>query len=241
MKWYIPKEHGAWAMLIVPYWIGATISGVQWIHVIFFLGIFSIYFAQAPLLTYIRNPKHKDVWASFAIYAVIGLSIMLPIMIMEPALLVIGICILPLFCINLLFAKLKKERLFINDLVAIIALSSLLLLAYRLTEPSLSLESFTYVLITILFYTGSVFHVKSLIREKNNSLFQRWSIVYHIAIIPLSFALQWYGAAITFSISLGKTIFVPTKCLQRPIHIGVVEVINSVVFFIIIVSVYFTW
>src|SRR5690554_5976566 len=124
MKWYIPREHGAWAMLIIPYWIGAAISGIQLSHLIFFVGLLSIYFAQAPLLTYVRNSKHKDVWPSFIIYVIIGSAFTFPYILMNMGLLWISLCIIPLFFINIYFAKTKKERLFINDLVAIIALSS---------------------------------------------------------------------------------------------------------------------
>ncbi|MDQ0255424.1 magnesium-transporting ATPase (P-type) [Evansella vedderi] len=235
MKWYIPREHGAWAMLIVPYWIGASISGVQWSHLLFFIGLFALYFAQAPLLTYIRNPKNKDVWPSFFAYISIGSIIIIPFFLTNFSLLWISLSILPLFMINLVFAKLKKERWFINDLIAIIALSSLLLLAYRLTEPAIHFEAYKYVLLNVLFFTGSVFHVKSLIREKNNKMFQRTSIFYHIMVVIFTAVLQLFGAALTFLLSLLKTLYVPKSYLKRPLQIGVVEIINSVLFFLLVI------
>ncbi|MCD8510193.1 MAG: YwiC-like family protein [Bacillus sp. (in: Bacteria)] len=195
MKWYIPREHGAWAMLIVPYWIGAAISGVHWTHIVFFIGLFAIYCAQAPLLTYIRNPKNTDVWPSFFIYVAIGLAIVLPFIFTNLTLLWISLGIAPFFMLNLLFARLKKERWFINDLIAITALSALLLFAYGLTEPAIQSEAYIYTLINILFFTGSVFHVKSLIREKHNKTFHKASLMYHVAVVILTFALQWYGVS----------------------------------------------
>lgn len=239
MTWYIPREHGAWAMLIVPYWIGAAISGVHWTHILFFIGLFAIYCAQAPLLTYIRNPKNKDIWPSFFIYVGIGAAFVLPFIFTNLSLLWISLGILPLFMLNLLFAKLKKERWFINDFIAITALSSLLLLAYRLTEPSIQIEAYVYTAINILFFTGSVFHVKSLIREKNNKFFHKVSLFYHVIVVIVTFVLQWYGAALGLLVSLMKTLFVPKKYLMKPVQIGIVEIINSSLFFVFVVLSYY--
>ncbi|WP_078595289.1 YwiC-like family protein [Evansella clarkii] len=239
MKWYIPREHGAWAMLIVPYWIGAAISGLHWAHFVFFAGLFAAYFAQAPLLTYIRNPKHKDVWPSFFIYISAGLLLTVPFIINNPALLLIGLAILPLFLLNIYFARTKRERLFINDLIAIIALSSLLLMAYRLTEPALQLEAFFYLFVTVLFFTASVFHVKSLIREKKNQAFHKKSLIYHSLVVAVPLLMQLFFVSAAFLVSLLKTLFVPKKYLRRPMQIGIVEIVNSALFFIIIVGAYY--
>jgi hypothetical protein len=32
-KWIVPKQHGAWAMLIVPFLLGAYAGGFTWLHV----------------------------------------------------------------------------------------------------------------------------------------------------------------------------------------------------------------
>ncbi|SDZ01436.1 YwiC-like protein [Evansella caseinilytica] len=239
MKWYIPREHGAWAMLIVPYWTGAMISGFHWYHLLFFVGLFAIYFAQAPLLTYIRNKKHTDVWPSFSIYLAVGTLFILPFLFHNPGLFWIGLCIFPLFLLNIYFAKTKRERLFLNDFIAIVALSSLLLLAYRITEPALTSEAFLFLFINVLFFTASVFHVKSLIREKKNKQFHRQSLIYHIVIVLISFAMNWIGAGIAFIFTLLKTALLPKKYFARPIQIGVIEIINSALFFVIVITVYF--
>ncbi|PYZ93531.1 hypothetical protein CR194_10200 [Salipaludibacillus keqinensis] len=239
MKWYIPREHGAWAMFIVPYWIGASITGINLHHGIFFLGLLSIYFAQAPLLTYLRQPKHKDVWPSFIIYMICGSLFALPYIWIDPQLLVIGLFILPFFCVNLIFAKLKKERLFINDVVAITALSGLLLFSYRLGHGVITVEAFHYVIVTIAFFTGSVFHVKSLLREKGNVVFRKVSTTYHVVMVIVMTVASFYGAAVAFLVSLLKTLVLPKKYFQRPMQIGVIEIINSSVFFVAIIVGYY--
>lgn len=238
MKWYIPREHGAWAMVIVPYWVGAFISGVHWSHLLFFLGILSLYFAQAPLLTFVRNSKNTDVWPSFFVYVIIGLTFILPYLFSNGALLKIGLCIIPLFFINIYFAKTKRERLFINDFVAIVALSCLMLLAYRLTQPSLSAEIFLYLFIVIIFFTSTVFHVKSHIREKKNKRFHQYSLIYHLAIVVIAFIFQWFGAAAAFIINFVKTLL-PKNMFNSPKRIGIIEIVNSTLFFLLVVGAHY--
>ncbi|ADU31178.1 YwiC-like family protein [Evansella cellulosilytica] len=235
MKWYIPREHGAWAMLIVPYWIGAITSGFQWGHLLFFLGVFSFYFAQSPLLTYIRNTKKSDVWPSFIVYMIIGGMFTVPYVIIYPHILFIGSVIIALFACNVYFAKTKRERWFINDLIAIVALSSLLPIAHIISGNVLQGHVFTYLFLTVLYFTSSVFHVKSLIREKNNRLFHKWSFAYHIAIVIITIYLQYYLIAIVFIITFLKAIAFPKQLLKKPMNIGIVEIINSLLFFIFII------
>ncbi len=241
MKWYIPKEHGAWAMFIIPFWTGAAISGLSWHHLIFFIGLTALYFAQAPLLTFIRQPKHQDIWPSFLIYTGIGLSITVPYIVSEVYLIYIFLSILPLFLVNSLFAKLKKERFFINDLSAIVALSALLLSAYVIGSGELRAEAFHYMLLIIVFFVASVFHVKALIREKNNKPFKLVSLVYHIVITVLAFLTGWLMAGVVFLLTLGKTALIPKKYLSKPRQIGIVEIVNSAVFLVLLVSGYYVF
>jgi len=239
MKWYIPREHGAWAMLIVPYWLGVGLTGVSFHHVIFFLGLFSLYFAQAPLLTYLRQPKHQDVWPSFFVCVALGSVFLVPYFLADFSLLYIALIIFPFFFVNLVFAKIKKERLFINDLSAIIALSSFLLFSYQIGNHSLEIEAFYFMFIVIAFFVASVFHVKSLLRKKGNVTFQRVSVAYHLIMVAIMFVFVSNGAGLAFLLSLAKTTIFPKKYLKKPIQIGVVEIVNSCFFIIAVLLSYY--
>lgn len=232
MKWYIPREHGAWAMLIVPFWAAALAGGLSIHHLIFFTGVFSVYFAQAPLLTWVKNPSINDVWPSFSIYFVTGTLFTVPYLVMHPQLLGTALLIIPFFMLNILFAKLKKERWFINDLCAIAGLSGLGFLAWQLAGSQVTPEAILIVLFNFLFFTGSVFHVKGLIREKKNNRFKITGKAYHgLLIVFFSVYASWPLIA-TGLLTFLKTLLLHEKILDRPGKIGVVEIVNSVVFFI---------
>lgn len=229
-------EHGRCLLFL----IGSVLQSAVYIGLILcFLLVCLPFIVRKPHCSHIYVTQRIRMFGLlFFIYVAIGLAIVLPFIFTNLTLLWISLGIAPFFMLNLLFARLKKERWFINDLIAITALSALLLFAYGLTEPAIQSEAYIYTLINILFFTGSVFHVKSLIREKHNKTFHKASLMYHVAVVILTFALQWYGAALGLLVSLVKTLFVPKKYLMRPMQIGVVEIINSSLFFLFIVLFY---
>ncbi len=233
MKWFIPREHGAWAMLIVPYLLGMFSSKVTWLHLLFFVGIFAFYFASAPLLTFVRQPKLKNVVIpSFVIYISIGLIFTLPILYKMPKIAIIGLFIFPFFVLNIYFAKQKKERLFINDLMAITGLSFLVMIAYYIGVGLIDEKVIILMGINIIFFTASVFHVKTLIREKGNSNFLFASNIFHGLSILLFLMLGYPFVAIVFLVSSLKAWFMPKTKRHKPMQIGLIEIANSLVFVI---------
>ncbi|GEL06771.1 YwiC-like family protein [Salisediminibacterium halotolerans] len=239
MKWYFPREHGAWAMLVFPYWTGAVMAGVSMTHGLFFAGIFFVYLLQAPLLAKLRQAKRNDIWPSFLLYSFLGAVFLLPQFWRDPEVLALAMAALPFFFINMLFAKLKKERLLVNDLAAITGLSWLLVIAFYLGEGFISAAAVLYAGLYIFFFMASVFHVKSLIRERNNPSFHRISFVYYLLLPVGAVVLNLYAAAAAFFLTFIKAALIPSEQLRRPMQIGMIEMVNSIIFFVLILAGYF--
>ncbi|RXI98267.1 hypothetical protein DS745_18200 [Anaerobacillus alkaliphilus] len=234
MKWFIPREHGAWAMLIVPFMLGMFASGTTFLHFIFFIGVLAFYFSSGPLFAYIRKPKlNKEILPSLLIYVSIGLLFTVPLIYFTPKIFLISLFILPLFTLNIYFAKIKKERLFINDVIAITALSFLVIISYYLGLGVIDQKAIWLMLINIIFFTASVFHVKTLIREKGNIRFLWASHVFHGFTIILFLVIHPL-VAFAFLIGAMKTWFMPRDIRYKPIQIGLIEIANSVLFLVII-------
>ncbi len=233
MKWFIPREHGAWAMLIVPYLIGMFASEVTWLHLIFFIGILAFYFASAPLLTVVRQPKLKKIAVpSFFIYVTIGAIFTFPVLYLHPEIILISLFIIPFFLLNIVFAKLKKERLFFNDLCAIIALSFLVVISYYIGTGTIEAITFILMAINIIFFTASVFHVKTLIRENGNKKFLWKSNVFHGFTVIIFIIVGMPLISLLFLISSIKSWMMQKQKKYKPIQIGLIEIANSVIFVI---------
>ncbi|OIJ10157.1 hypothetical protein BKP35_13665 [Anaerobacillus arseniciselenatis] len=231
MKWFIPREHGAWAMLIVPYLIGMLATEVTLVHWFFFIGVLAFYFASAPLLTFVRQPKLlKTAVPSLFVYVLIGTIFTFPVLYLIPEIILISLFILPFFILNIVFAKLKKERLFINDLCAIIALSFLVVISYYIGSGTIEAITFILMTINIMFFTASVFHVKTLIRENGNKKFLMNSNVFHGFTVLIFVLLGMPMIALIFLISSLKAWMMPKQKRYKPVQIGLIEIANSVIF-----------
>ncbi|MDE5415909.1 YwiC-like family protein [Alkalihalobacterium chitinilyticum] len=235
MKLYIPREHGAWAMLIIPYLLGSLFSNTTWTHFIFFIGILSFYFATGPVLSYIRKPKlGKSVVPALLLYILIGSLFIIPVLIKYPFLLLLFLMISPCFLINMWFAKLKKERLFINDVIAIIGFSFLVMFAFYIGNGEIPSQAYFIMFLNISFFIGSVFHVKTFIRERGNKRFHKLSNFYHggLIIVPVLLGLPF--VALALAVSSIKTWIMPKKNI-KPITLGLIELGNSVAFVLLLV------
>ncbi|MFV8829879.1 YwiC-like family protein [Alkalihalobacterium sp. APHAB7] len=235
MKLFIPREHGAWAMLIIPYLLGALFSETKWLHLFFFIGILSFYFATGPLLSYIRRPKlGKEVLPALLLYILIGSFFVVPVLVIYPFLILLFLVISPFFGLNLWFAKQKKERLFVNDVVAIVGFSLLVLVAFYIGNGAIPLQAYFIMLLNVCFFIGSVFHVKTFIRERGNKRFQKLSNFYHggLIIVPMLLGLPF--VALALAVSSLKTWIMPKKPV-KPITLGIIEIGNSVAFVFLLV------
>lgn len=191
-----------------------------------------VYLAQAPLLTWIKQPVIKDVWPSFSFYLISGMMFIVPYLVMYPELLITGLFIMPFFLLNIRFAKLKKERLLINDACAIAGLSGLGYFAWQIGGEAVDVTAFSIVLFHFLFFLGSVFHVKGLIREKRNVRFKQVGKGYHTLLVLFFYVFASWSLFVVGLMTLLKTMLLNEEVLDRPVKIGVVEILNSVVFFV---------
>ena len=121
MKILLPKQHGAWAMLLIPFFLEMFSAGPTKWHTLLFIGWLFLYLATFPFIMLIRKKQvqlHRK-WS--IIYGSIAIISLLPLLFVKFTLLYFGLAMIPLFLINIYFAKQNNERAFINDLVAIIA------------------------------------------------------------------------------------------------------------------------
>ncbi|AHK39360.1 ywiC-like family protein [Bacillus anthracis] len=55
MKLVIPKQHGAWAMLVIPFLLSVILGKPTIYHIPLFIAWFFIYLATYPFLMYIKQ------------------------------------------------------------------------------------------------------------------------------------------------------------------------------------------
>lgn len=231
MKVLLPKQHGAWAMLIVPFWLGVVASGFVWKHIPFFIGWFLLYLSTYPMLLLFKGKKRSYYIKWTLIYVVPALLFLFVPLWHRPSLIFFGLAMVPFFLVNAYYSWKKNDRAFMNDLSAVIVFAIACLASSYLTAAEISWEAIIMFVASILFFIGCTFFVKTMVREKKNIVYKRMSWGYHI-VVPVIWLLagKWI-AAIAFLPSLFRAFYYYGKPLS-PKQVGILEIINTSLFFI---------
>lgn len=228
MKLLVPKQHGAWAMLIVPFGLGMAASQPVFSHIPLFLGWLLIYLSSYPLLMVLKKKQVPYHLKWFYLYFLAALVVLAVPILMYPKLILIGMSAVPFFFINVYYAKKNNERSLLNDLAAISILSMGAVAGYYIGAETIDIKALLPWTFSVLFFVGSTFFVKTLIREKRNPAFRWISWGYHFALILLFlfieplFAIAYVPSAIRAVWLYGKQL--------KPMQIGVAEIVNSAFF-----------
>ncbi|WP_462408969.1 YwiC-like family protein [Neobacillus sp. Marseille-QA0830] len=233
MKLFIPKQHGAWAMLIIPFWLGVMDGGFVWQHIPFFIGWFFLYLATYPLLFLFKRKKMRFYIKWSSIYLVLALAFLSFPLVKDPTIIYFGFAMIPFFVINAYFSSIKRDRAFLNDISAVVAFSMAGLASSYFGSGTITLHTILFSwLSSILFFIGSTFYVKTMIREKNNNKYKWISWIYHILVMIVTLVLGQLIVALAFLPSLTRAFLFYGRKLS-PKQIGIYEIINSAIFFII--------
>lgn len=236
-KGWVPQQHGAWAMMIVPFFLGLIeawhADAVGWGHVTLFpfwmLGYFTFNSASGWLKAAKRQkPKYvRPLIIYTALSAAFGIST-LALVGLRPLLWVLAF--LPLVLPALWLAGRRRERATIGGLITVAA-ASLMVPVARYLHPSPMDDWPRIVAITAVvfgYFFGTVLFVKTNIRERGHRGYLIASIVYHIVLLLATIALGWVGLIgwwwmPIMVVVLARTIAVPPMKLQ-PMPLGMIEV-----------------
>lgn len=234
MKLFMPKQHGAWAMLIIPFWLGVVASEFVWQHIPFFLGWMLLYLATYPMLLLFKRKKVEFHRKWTLIYLIPALVLLLFPLLLRPSIVFFGLAMLPFFAINAYFSSKNNDRALLNDFSAIAAFGIAGLATSYLPTGTINAETVLTFIASALFFIGSTFYVKTMIREKKNIVYKRISWTYHV-IVPVLFALSGYWiVAVAFLPSLVRAFYYYGKNYTMK-KIGVLEIVNAVIFFLLMV------
>src|SRR5689334_14888641 len=105
MKLFLPKQHGAWAMLIVPFWLGAIGGGFVWQHVPFFIGWVLLYLATYPMLLLFKRKKILFYTKWTFLYMVPAIIFLLFPFFKNQSIIYFGLLMIPFFVINAFYSS----------------------------------------------------------------------------------------------------------------------------------------
>ncbi|MCY8510831.1 YwiC-like family protein [Bacillus mojavensis] len=232
MKALIPKQHGAWAMLLIPFCLGTVKGGAVLWHIPLFLGWLFLYLAVYPVTLALKKKQINAYQKWIFYYSVPACSFLFAAVIHKPSFIWLAFSLLPLFLIHVYYARRKNERALLNDFAGVFFFCAGGLASCWLGTETLDGWAWFIFAQSSLFFIGSSFYVKSVIREKNNRGFAYWSWGYHLLLPLLSAAFGAGWAVLAFIPSSLRAWFFHGK--KWPVQtIGILEIVNACFFFAI--------
>lgn len=240
---WIPHQHGAWAMLAVPYAAGVLLGDhPTWAQLPLFAAWLLAYLAAFHAQQWLRlrrlsrNPRAaaRHVRPALVLGALLA-AVGLPLAVAYPWLLLAAAAMTPFLAINAWHARVNRERALLNGLAAVVPACGMLLVALRLGGGTLA-EGLAPALVCLLYFAGTVPYVKTMIRERKSAAYRRGSVAYHAAAL-LAAALLNPWLALPFAVYLARAAVLPGRGLKVPV-VGAVEVGCSLLLLGFVVAVY---
>jgi len=225
LRRFIPPQHGAWAMLLVPWLTGVLTAGFRWLHLPLLGAWLAGYLLSYYLLQAIKTRRPGRVRAQLWAYATPTLLLGGPVLALRPQLLWYAPAYAFLLAVNVAYAARRDERAVLNDLASV-AQSCLMVLVCATVADVPPDDVVSGFLAVTAYFVGTVPYVKTMIRERGSTGYYRASVAYHLIIFAVS---AWLRApvAILFALLLARAYAFP-KTRLTPKHVGMVEILACV-------------
>ena len=251
----LPREHGAWAILIGPIFVGllgAPVFSPAAAAALFVLGALAAFLIRSPLQALLAKPGDRRAWGWLAFYAALALGAFAPLI------LLIGCWKLLFFAVpsglllaeNLTANRSGRRFSAFNEGAGVLGLCLGAPAAYYAASFQLDARAWSLWLLCSAFFLGPIFYVKMAalqhraVADKSAlaalALMSRRSLVYHgltLAAVVLWAATGGVSAlvAIPFFAALIKTVLRGLRAPERVNFqsLGYAEVGYSILFVVV--------
>lgn len=232
---FLPPQHGAWAMLVVPYVAALLVAGATWVDLPLLGAWVSGYLLSYYALQALKSRRPRRYRDQLALYAALTLPLAALVVWARPAVLWYAPAYAALLSVNAWYAWRRRERALPNDLAAVAQSCLMVLLVAAVAGVGASAMTGVFAACA-LYFTGTAFYVKTMIRERHNPAYLRWSAGYHVAALGFS---VWLGPALTgfFVWALIRSWALPRRRLT-PKHVGLIEIGNCL---LLLAAIGLTW
>jgi hypothetical protein len=141
--------------------------------------------------------------------------------------------------VNAWYAWRRQERALLNDIASVA--QSCLMVFVTATVAGVGPDAVLVAFLAVLgYFTGTVFYVKTMIRERGSLAYRRASVAYHavaLAVMTWAAASGWAGTSggvlliVVFAWLLVRAWLLPSRPLS-PKQVGVIEIVNTVLLLI---------
>jgi hypothetical protein len=218
---FVPPQHGAWVMLLLPYVVGIAAAGFRIADLpllgAWLAGYLLSYFALLALKT--RRPqrfREQLVW-----YGCITAVLAVPVLVVAPQVLLLAPAYAVLLGVNAWYAHRRRERALLNDVASVVQ-SCLMVFVVAAVAGRAPREVMVPFLVVLLYLAGTVLYVKTMIRERGSRAYRHASVAYHAVALVVAATLGPMQAAV-FALLLARAWLLAGRPLS-PRQVGLAEI-----------------
>lgn len=233
---WLPRQHGAWAMLLVPFLLGVAASGPDAWQLVMAIAALTGYLTSATLQAWARARRPPEYRAPIRVYGTIFVVTGLILIAVFPPLVLSLLVVIPAAIIVFQGARPGTRRDLANSLAQV---AQVLVLVPATAYVSGSFDAdrvVAYTAVAAAYLVGTVLVVRSVLRERGNTAFVTVSVGFHAVVTTIAVVL--YPSAYAF-LAAGLTVrAIALPAVQRrvasegrtlrPIHVGMVEIAASI-------------
>lgn len=188
---WLPRQHGAWAMLLVPAVVGTVRGGFAGVQLVVALAALAAYGTANAAGLAVRARSRRRYLRPIMTYAGAATVFGVGAIALHPALLVWLSAYLPLGLLVGFLTWRRRERSLLNDAATILAACLLAAVMYQAGPRPSGLDTLTtfgewrvmaWVVVALFaYFFGTALYVKTVIRERTNPRYHHASVAYHAA------------------------------------------------------------
>ena len=201
-------------MLAAPLLVGVVGGGPHWLHLLLAVAWFIAFFAFNATGLWLKARRRPRYWPPVRAYALALAVVGIPLLAVDPQLLWWAPAFAPLLAVGLWCSWTRRDRSLLNDGATVLAACLMAVVAWQLGSfpYDAPAAAWTWAVVLWVYFFGTAFYVKTMIRERGNPAMLRASIGYHAAatFVALMIAqVRSYGAPSTTG-GPGDVVDLPT-------------------------------
>ncbi len=232
---WIPRQHGAWAMLLLPVLLGVAASSPgPWQLAVAGVAL-AAYLASTTAQTWSRNRRPPAYRLPIAVYGSVAAVLAGLLLVRFPEIALAGLVVVPTAIVVFRGAQPGTRRDFANSLLQVVQSLALVPVTAWVSGDWDLARVIAYTGVAAGYQLGVVLVVRSVLRERGNKAFARLSAGFHLALVvaaavllPLPYSLLAAGLlarAVSLPIAQARMAGGPRPL--RPVHVGIVEIVAT--------------
>jgi len=222
-------------MLASPLLVGVLAGGAAWVHLPLAAFWFAGYFAFFATSLWLKAGRRAKWFPPVRAYGILSLLLGAVVLVMDPRL----VRWAPLFAVplavGLYAAAHRRDRALVAGLATTAGSALMTVVAYDAGPAHDLSRAWLLALVQFLYFAGTVFYVKTVIRERDNRAFFWLSVGYHavaLTVVTVTFgvvegASRAWPLTLVFAALLVRAIVVPPY-RPTPKQVGIAEIVATV-------------